>query len=100
MPTTPMDFRLWLCITLDAVHMLHPWKWLFWSLPVLRALWLSRNAQCFLDRAWSLEEVKSYCIAQWLSAALLLAPHYSVEAFLPLIQVHLPTHTPHWRGPQ
>ena len=99
LPGAPLDFRLWLCITLDFPHLQHPWKWLFWSIPVLRALWFSRNAQVFNGRRWSLPEAQNYCISQWLSTALLLSQHYPVAAFQPLIGLDLRTLTPHWHGP-
>jgi len=84
--STPMTFTLWLSLCLDMLQLpALMWQWFFWCIPVLRALWLSRNAAVFGDAAWSLPTLQSYCISQWLSCSLLLLQHYPAVAFSPLM---------------
>ena len=86
--TDAISFPLWLSTTLDSHSLPQPWKWFFWCAPVLRALWFSRNSRVYKHQAWSMTEIKEYCITQWLTGALLMCQHHPYNDFLPLISVN------------
>lgn len=92
----PISFHLWLCISLESRALPDQWKWFFWCIPVLRALWFSRNSKVYQQHAWSIADIKQYCRAQWLSASLLMSQHYPTNAFQPLITIGPQVHTVHW----
>ena len=97
MPTQALDFKTWLCITLESSHLPHRWQWLFWCIPVLRALWFCRNDQVFNNTSWTAHQLQQHCIQDWLSAAMVLVSHYPPAEFHPLISFHFATHTVQWR---
>lgn len=97
MPPQALDFKTWLCITLESSHMTHRWKWFFWCIPVLRNLWLCRNDSVFNNVTWTLPQLQQHCIQDWLYAATVMAKHYPPAEFFPLFSFHFDTHSVQWR---
>jgi hypothetical protein len=66
-------------------------KWIFWSIPVFKTLWIARCSKLYSNKELSCNELCSHCIAQWLSSH---THHYYCWLRTIVVSLHMTIYRP------